>query len=70
MKDLGSWAAKYEGPIPVDGLGGVAGVIKGDGGYFDVDLTAGNYVFVCFVPDAKDKKGHIEHGMVKEFAIQ
>ena len=70
MKDLGAWAAKYEGPQPITGLGGVAGILKGSNGYFDVDLTPGNYVFICFAPDPKTKKAHMELGMIKEFSIQ
>jgi hypothetical protein len=37
--------------------------------YFTADLTPGNYVLLCFVPDAKDGKAHMEHGMVKEFKV-
>jgi uncharacterized cupredoxin-like copper-binding protein len=70
MKDLGAWFAKPEGPPPGSAIGGVVGVMKGSAGYFTVDLSAGNYAFVCFVPDAKDKKAHVEHGMVKEFTVQ
>ena len=37
--------------------------------YFTADLTPGNYALLCFVPDAKDGKPHLEHGMVKQFKI-
>ncbi|MGH7617637.1 MAG: hypothetical protein ACREPM_10445, partial [Gemmatimonadaceae bacterium] len=69
MKDLAAWAASLQGPPPADALGGVAALMSGLGGTFDVDLTPGNYAFICFVPDAKDGKPHLEHGMAKEFKV-
>ena len=71
MKDFGAWAVKKEGPPPASALGGVVGISKAAGAnYFDVDLTPGNYALLCFIPDAKDGKAHIEHGMVKEFRVE
>ena len=70
MKDLAAWMAKFEGPGPADAIGGIVGVAKGGAGYFNVELSAGNYVLICFVPDAKDGKPHLEHGMIKEFTVQ
>ena len=34
----------------------------------DITLTAGNYVFVCFMPDAKGKP-HVMNGMVQEVKV-
>src|SRR5262249_28761833 len=70
MRDLAEWAGKLNGPPPVDFIGGVPGVIPSGGGSFTVDLTPGNYVLLCFFPDAKDNKPHVEHGMAKEFAVK
>ena len=70
MKDLAAWMAKFEGPGPADAIGGIIGVAKGSTGYFNVELSAGNYVMICFAPDAKDGKPHLEHGMIKEFTVQ
>jgi hypothetical protein len=69
-QDLAAWLAKMDSPPPASALGGVAGNIKGGTGYFTVDLVPGNYAFLCFAPDAKDGKTHLEHGMVKEFVVQ
>ena len=74
MKDFNAfvenaYAGKAEGPPPVDALGGIAAESPGTAEYFTADLTPGNYVLLCFVPDAKDGKAHIEHGMVKEFKV-
>jgi uncharacterized cupredoxin-like copper-binding protein len=70
MKDFGAWIAKMDGPPPGSGIGGIAGTAPGTTGYFDVDLSPGNYAFICFIPDAKDGKPHLEHGMVKEFKVE
>jgi hypothetical protein len=69
-KDLLNWIAKPEGPPPGNALGGAAGAVAGTTSYITVDLTPGNYSFICFVPDAKDKKPHVEHGMIKDFKVE
>jgi hypothetical protein len=74
MKDLNEfiekgYAGKMDGPPPMDAIGGIAGELPGMTEYFTADLTPGNYVILCFVPDAKDGKPHLEHGMVKEFKV-
>lgn len=70
MKDLGAWMEKMEGPPPANAIGGIAGTVPSAPGYVNVDLTPGNYVLICFVPDAKDGKSHADHGMVKELTIK
>jgi hypothetical protein len=69
MKDLAAWVAKADGPPPASALGGASGIAKGGTNYTSFDLTPGNYAFLCFIPDAKDGKAHLEHGMVKEFKV-
>lgn len=70
MKDFGEWMKKPQGPPPANAIGGISGVVPTVTGYFDVDLVPGNYVLICFIPDAKDHKTHADHGMVKEFAVK
>jgi hypothetical protein len=70
LKDVGAWMAKMDGPPPASGIGGIAGMAVGGTNYFDVDLTAGTYAFLCFVPDAKDGKPHLDHGMMKDFKVE
>lgn len=41
----------------------------GSNTYFDVDLTPGEYILICFVPDAKDGKPHVAHGMMQRVTI-
>jgi hypothetical protein len=68
-EDMGKWAATYQGPPPGTAMGGLAGMRPGGVAYVDVNLTPGNYMMICFVPDAKDGKGHMDHGMVLPFTI-
>lgn len=70
VKDLGDWMKTMQGPPPANAIGGMSGITTTTGGFATVDLTPGNYVLACFIPDAKDGKAHIEHGMVKEFTVK
>jgi uncharacterized cupredoxin-like copper-binding protein len=75
MKDFGefmekAYSGKADGPPPADAVGGITGMVPGTTQYFTADLTPGNYAFLCFVSDGKDGKPHLEHGMVKEFAVK
>lgn len=70
-EDLLAWAAAMnEGPPPAETFGGVAPLSNGQSNDMHVDLTPGNYVFVCFVPDVKDQRAHLVHGMVQEFSVR
>jgi hypothetical protein len=69
-KDLLAWIGKPEGPPPGSALGGIAGAVPGTTAYITIDLTPGDYGFLCFIPDAKDGKPHFLHGMTKDFKVQ
>jgi uncharacterized cupredoxin-like copper-binding protein len=72
IADFGEWAEKgmMKGPPPGKPVGGMAGLAKGRSGSFPVDLKAGNFGMICFVPDAKDGKSHVLHGMTQQFAVR
>ena len=61
---------KPQGPPPGKILGGVTGIAKGRTIDLTASFTPGDYTLLCFVPDAKDGKPHIAHGMVKNFAVK
>jgi len=69
MDDLMAWAQTYQGEPPITSLGGTPGMTPGEVEYVPMDLTPGQYVALCFFPDAKDHKPHIDHGMVLPFTI-
>lgn len=67
--DMGKWAQTYQGPPPGTAKGGLAGMRPGGVAYVEVNLTPGNYMMICFVPDTKDGKAHADHGMALPFTI-
>ena len=72
IKDFGDWATTggMKGPPPALPIGGVGGMQPGGSGVFTADLAAGDYGFICFIPDAKDGKPHMMHGMMQQFAVK
>lgn len=70
VEDFAHWAETgLKGPPPAEPLGGVGLLDKGGHGHFSADLTPGEYGFICFVPDGKDGKPHLVHGMMKNFKV-
>jgi len=70
IQDFAAWAEHLKGPPPAESVGGVAGLDKGAAAQFSADLTPGEYGFFCFVPDTKDGKPHLAHGMMKQFKVE
>jgi hypothetical protein len=70
MADLAAWEkAGEKGPPPATFLGGLSPMEQGSKGQFTVDVTPGNYVLLCFLPDGKDGKPHLMHGMAKPITV-
>jgi hypothetical protein len=69
VDDVGAWAATYEGAPPMTAVGGVPAMRPGQVADVSVTLAPGNYVGLCFVPDAKDGMPHLQHGMVLPFTV-
>lgn len=67
--DLLGWIEKREGPPPAEPLGGITGIAPGREIVIPLTLTKGDYALICFVPDAKDGKPHLAHGMVKTVTV-
>ena len=68
--DMLAWLHAPNGPPPRQALGGVAIISPAAGPvYFTATLTSGNYMLLCFVPDASDGKPHFTHGMVLPITI-
>lgn len=65
-----SGSAAPAGPPPWTDVGGLTGIAPGSTANLDVDLPAGNYAFICFVPDLATGKAHFELGMVGPLTIQ
>lgn len=69
LADMQRWIMKMDGPPPGKAVGGIAGMRPGTTNYFEVELTPGEYVAICFLPDHKDGKPHFEHGMARQFTV-
>lgn len=70
VEDFAHWAeGGLKGPPPAKVIGGVAFLDQGAEGQFEVELTQGDYGFICFVPDSKDGKPHLAHGMMKQITV-
>ncbi len=67
--------ANFEnGPPPIDMetpyTNFIEAVGPGQTYYADVNLPAGNYVAICFMPDMESEKMHLELGMMSMFAAE
>ena len=58
------------GPPPWTGAGGIAGVAPGTTAGMEIDLEAGDYAFICFIPNSGSGKPHAALGMVGGLAVQ
>jgi hypothetical protein len=68
-EDFARWGEHQVGPAPGTLHGGISGIMPGTVAYVAVDLPAGDYALLCFVPDMKDGKAHYVHGMKKRMKI-
>jgi hypothetical protein len=62
------------GPPPFDMETSYTGLIQavspGQDFYLDVNVPAGNYVAICFLPDMESEKIHLELGMMSSFTAE
>jgi hypothetical protein len=68
--DALAWLEKMDGPPPLQPMGGVVGLATGVANDIALDLAPGEYGLFCFIPDAKDGKPHVAHGMVRQFTVR
>ena len=67
--DLAKWVETMQGPPPATPFGGTTGFVKGTVNFVTVDLPPGTYGLFCFIPDAKDGKPHVAHGMLRTLKV-
>ena len=70
VKEVLDWIGKPDGPPPGKAIGGVAGIEPGMTEYFTANFTPGKYGLICFLPDMKDGKPHLAHGMAQEITVK
>ena len=54
---------------PFRSVGGISGLSVGQETNFTASFGAGEYVLVCRLPDTKDGKPHLAHGMMMPFKV-
>jgi uncharacterized cupredoxin-like copper-binding protein len=64
----GEAGAAMEGP-PFELIAGAAPMSPGATNYFEIDLEAGEYVAICFVPDVETGMPHFMMGMIAGFTV-
>jgi hypothetical protein len=57
------------GPPPISPAGGSAAQAPGTTSFVPLELAPGNYVMICFVPDAASAQPHFTLGMIKDFTV-
>lgn len=62
-------APAQQGPPPITNIGGVAPMNPGFTNFLPLELTAGEYVAICFVPDTETGAPHAALGMVMPFIV-
>lgn len=71
LDSLPAWImGGMKGMPPAIPLGGVTAVGPGSQNVITVDLAPGDYALYCFLPDMKDGKEHVTHGMLKQITVQ
>ena len=55
---------------PAISLGGLTGLISGEGQYIPVTLEAGEYALFCFFPDPGTHAPHFVQGMMLQFTVE
>jgi plastocyanin len=58
------------GPPPWTSAGGIAGLATGTTATMEIEVEAGSYALICFIPDPASGKPHAALGMVGGIAVQ
>jgi hypothetical protein len=58
------------GAPPFANVGGFQAITPGETGWLNLDLTPGEYVALCYVPDPASGHAHLELGMVMPFRVK
>jgi hypothetical protein len=70
VADVVRWAASLTGPPPGRLVGGTTALSRGSSVALTLTLAPGTYALLCFLPDAKDGRSHVQHGMTREITVQ
>lgn len=69
-EDIATWVSTgMQGPPPGAPVTGISAEAPGKANTLLLDLNPGRYALLCFMPDAKDGKMHVAHGMIYNFKV-
>lgn len=70
MEDVEHFMHTMQGPPPFASIGGMQAIDPGTTGWLHLDLTPGEYVAICHIPDLPSGKTHAMLGMVMPFVVE
>jgi hypothetical protein len=70
MDDVQAFIQAPHGAPPFSQIGGFQAINPGKSGWLNLDLTPGEYVALCHVPDPASGHAHTELGMVMPFSVK
>ena len=69
-EDIANWVGTgMQGPPPGAPVAGISAEAPGKENTLLLNLNPGDYALLCFMPDAKDGKPHVAHGMIYNFKV-
>ena len=68
--EAAAWVETMQGPPPMSLAGGITSLDPGAQATTTVDLEPGEYALICFIPDDKDGKPHVAHGMISQITVE
>jgi len=69
-EDIAKWVESgMQGPPPGAPVAGITAEAPKKENNLLLNLSPGEYALLCFMPDAKDGKPHIAHGMIYNFKV-
>jgi hypothetical protein len=69
LQDVTAFLQSPAGSPPYQDAGGIGAMAAGKSGWAKLDLQAGTYAALCFVPDPASGKPHFALGMLSEFRV-
>ena len=70
VEDMREWVRRPKGPPPIEPLGGAMALTPGRVNFVTAEFAPGDYALFCYVPDAKDGKPHLAHGMIRFIRVE
>jgi uncharacterized cupredoxin-like copper-binding protein len=70
MADIQAFMQSPQGAPPFAAVGGFQAINPDASGWLLLDLEAGDYVAICYVPDSASGHAHAELGMVLPFSVK